>query len=52
MTEERVAAILKVRDMEASLAWYGQLGFGLFHPVANAREARIIRFSGTSYTTP
>ena len=27
MTEERVAAILKVRDVEASLAWYGQLGF-------------------------
>ena len=27
MTEERVAAILKVRDMEASLAWYGQVGF-------------------------
>ena len=27
MTEERVAAILKVRDIEASLAWYRQLGF-------------------------
>src|SRR5215467_6628528 len=24
-------------------AWYGQLGFGVFHPNANAREARIIR---------
>ena len=27
MTEERVAAVLKVRDVEGSLAWYRQLGF-------------------------
>lgn len=33
-------------------AWYGQLGFGLFHPNANAREARIIRFTGNNFATP
>ena len=33
-------------------AWYGQLGFGQFHPVANAREARIIRVTGSNFATP
>jgi N4-gp56 family major capsid protein len=33
-------------------AWYGQLGFGQFHPNANAREARIIRVTGNNFTTP
>jgi len=33
-------------------AWYGQLGFGVFHPNANAREARVVRVTGNTYTTP
>ena len=33
-------------------AWYGQLGFGVFHPNANARETRIVRVTGNNYATP
>jgi N4-gp56 family major capsid protein len=33
-------------------AWYGQLGFGVFHPNPNIRESRIIRFSGNNFATP
>src|SRR5215510_1037801 len=38
---------LKIADdygRNLGCAWYGQLGFGLYHPTANAREARIVRF--------
>jgi N4-gp56 family major capsid protein len=33
-------------------AWYGQLGFGLFHANANPREARIVRVTGSNFSTP
>lgn len=33
-------------------AWYGQLGFGQFHPVSNPREARIVRVTGNNFATP
>jgi N4-gp56 family major capsid protein len=33
-------------------AWYGQVGFGIYHDVATARRARIIRFTGSNFTLP
>lgn len=33
-------------------AWYGQVGFGLYHDTANAREARILRYTGSNFTNP
>ena len=30
-------------------AWYGQVGFGVYHPGSLPRHARIIRVSGTGY---
>jgi N4-gp56 family major capsid protein len=33
-------------------AWYGQLGFGTYHPNANPREARIIRVTGNNFANP
>jgi N4-gp56 family major capsid protein len=33
-------------------AWYGQLGFGVFHPNANPREARVVRVSGNNFAAP
>jgi len=33
-------------------AWYGQLGFGLYHATGNAREARIVRVTGNNFSVP
>lgn len=46
---------LKVADdygRNLGCAWYGQLGFGLYHATANPREARIIRVTGTQFANP
>jgi N4-gp56 family major capsid protein len=46
---------LKVADdygRNLGCAWYGQLGFGLFHATANPREARILRLTGSNYANP
>jgi len=46
---------LKIADdygRNLGCAWYGQLGFGLYHPNANPREARILRFSGNNFANP
>jgi N4-gp56 family major capsid protein len=46
---------LKIADdygRQLGCAWYGQLGFGQFHPVANPREARILRFTGSNFAAP
>jgi len=46
---------LKIADdygRNLGCAWYGQLGFGLYHATANPREARIIRFTGNNFANP
>ena len=46
---------LKIADdygRNLGCAWYGQLGFGLYHPTANAREARVLRITGNNFANP
>jgi len=46
---------LKIADdygRNLGCAWYGQLGFGLFHATANPREARILRITGNNFANP
>jgi len=46
---------LKIADdygRNLGCAWYGQLGFGLYHPNANPREARVLRVTGNNFATP
>jgi N4-gp56 family major capsid protein len=46
---------LKIADdygRNLGCAWYGQLGFGLYHATANPREARILRFTGNNFANP
>jgi N4-gp56 family major capsid protein len=43
---------IKVGDdygRQQGVAWYGVLQWGLFHPTANAREARVVRFGGNNF---
>src|SRR5215813_5509612 len=46
---------LKIADdygRNLGCAWYGQLGFGLYHPTANPREARVLRIAGNNCANP
>lgn len=46
---------IKVADdygRNQGVAWYGVCNWGVIHPNANAREARIIRFSGNNFANP
>lgn len=46
---------IKVGDdygRQQGVAWYGILQWGLFHPNANPRENRLIRFTGNNFATP
>ena len=46
---------LKIADdygRNLGCAWYGQLGFGLYHPTANPREARVLRITGNNFANP
>ena len=43
---------IKVSDdygRNEGVAWYGILQWGLYHPTSNAREARVIRFTGNNF---